>query len=111
MWVTPLIERKRDRGALRPDEWRELVLEYAAGRVPDYQMAALLMAVFLNGIEPAELAALAGAMLDTGERPGRGPPGGLRIGADPAPIRAKARHRVRDLPRSRRRRTRCSPQG
>jgi pyrimidine-nucleoside phosphorylase len=68
MWVTPLIERKRDHGALRPDEWRELVLEYAAGRVPDYQMAALLMAVFLNGIEPAELVALAGAMLDSGER-------------------------------------------
>ena len=68
MWVTPLIERKRDRGALAPDEWRELVLEYAAGRVPEYQMAALLMAVFLNGIEPAELVALAGAMLDSGER-------------------------------------------
>jgi pyrimidine-nucleoside phosphorylase len=68
MWVTPLIERKRDRGALEPGEWRELVLEYAAGRVPDYQMAALLMAVFLNGIEPAELIALAGAMLDSGER-------------------------------------------
>ncbi len=68
MWVTPLIERKRDRGALEPREWRELVLEYAAGRVPDYQMAALLMAAFLNGIEPAELVALAGAMLDSGER-------------------------------------------
>jgi pyrimidine-nucleoside phosphorylase len=68
MWVTPLIERKRDRGALEPQEWRELVLEYAAGRVPDYQMAALLMAVFLNGIEPAELGALAGAMLESGEQ-------------------------------------------
>jgi len=68
MWVTPLIERKRDRGALTPDEWRELIAEYTAGRVPDYQVAALLMAVFLNGVEPAELAALTGAMLDSGER-------------------------------------------
>jgi pyrimidine-nucleoside phosphorylase len=68
MWVTPLIERKRDHGALEPGEWRELVREYAAGRVPDSQMAALLMAALLNGIEPAELGALAGAMLDSGER-------------------------------------------
>jgi len=68
MWVTPLIERKRDRGALTPAEWRELIVEYTAGRVPDYQMAALVMAVFLNGLQPAELAALTGAMLDSGER-------------------------------------------
>ena len=68
MWVTPLIERKRDRGSLTPEEWRELIIEYTAGRVPDYQMAALVMAVFLNGLEPAELAALTGAMLDSGER-------------------------------------------
>ena len=68
MWVTPLIERKRDRGALTPDEWRELIVEYTAGRVPDYQMAALLMAVCIHGVEPAELAALTGAMLDSGER-------------------------------------------
>ncbi|MBI2616484.1 MAG: thymidine phosphorylase [Gemmatimonadetes bacterium] len=68
MWVTPLIERKRDRGALTPGEWRELIVEYTTGRVPDYQMAALLMAVFVNGLEPAELAALTGAMLHSGER-------------------------------------------
>ncbi len=68
MWLTPLIERKRDRGALTPEEWRGLIAEYTAGRVPDYQMAALLMAVCLNGLEPAELAALTGAMLDSGER-------------------------------------------
>src|SRR3990170_1379027 len=68
MWVTPLIERKRDRGALTPDEWRELIVEYTAGRVPDYQMAALLMAVCIHGVEPAELAALTAAMLDSGER-------------------------------------------
>ena len=68
MWVTPLIERKRDGGALTPQEWRELVAGYTAGQVPDYQMAALLMAVCLKGVEPEELAALTGAMLDSGER-------------------------------------------
>jgi pyrimidine-nucleoside phosphorylase len=68
MWVTPLIERKRDGGALTPQEWREIIAGYTAGQVPDYQMAALLMAVSLRGVQPAELAALTGAMLDSGER-------------------------------------------
>lgn len=68
MWLTPLIERKRDGGALTAEEWRGLIAEYTAGHVPDYQMAALLMAVFFHGLEPAELAALTGAMLDSGER-------------------------------------------
>ena len=68
MWAGPLIERKRDGGALEPDEWRSLIAAYTAGRVPDYQMSALLMAAFLNGLEPAEVAALTGAMLDSGAR-------------------------------------------
>lgn len=66
MWVGPLIERKRDGGSLEPREWRELIAAYTAGRVPDYQMAALLMAVYLNGMSAEELAALTGAMLDSG---------------------------------------------
>jgi pyrimidine-nucleoside phosphorylase len=68
MWAGPLIERKRDGGALTPQEWRELIAAYAADAVPDYQMSALLMAVFLNGLEPAEVAALTGAMLESGAR-------------------------------------------
>lgn len=66
MIVIPLIERKRDGGSLTPKEWRALVFAYAAGDVPDYQMAALLMAVLLNGMEPHELGALTDAMLETG---------------------------------------------
>src|SRR5216117_4118006 len=49
MLAAPLIERKRDGGALTPEEWSALVAAYTAGRVPDYQMAALLMAVLLRG--------------------------------------------------------------
>ena len=37
MWVGELIERKRDGGVLRPEEWAELIAEYAAGRVRDYR--------------------------------------------------------------------------
>src|SRR5881409_1322244 len=68
MLVVPLIERKRDGGALTPEEWSALVAEYTAGHIPDYQMAALLMAVFLRGLERTELAALTDAMLASGQR-------------------------------------------
>jgi len=68
MFVVPLIERKRDGGALTPEEWSALIAAYTAGRVPDYQMSALLMAVFLRGLERQELAALTDAMLASGQR-------------------------------------------
>ena len=45
IYPAELIERKRDGGELDPAELRELVLGYAAGDVPDYQMAAFCMAV------------------------------------------------------------------
>jgi len=68
MLVVPLIERKRDGGALTPEEWSALVAAYTDGRIPDYQMAALLMAVLLRGLERHELAALTDAMLASGQR-------------------------------------------
>ncbi len=72
MVVPRLIERKRDGGTLTGDEWRELITHYAAGDVPDYQMAALAMAIYFQGLAPEELAALTGAMLDSGSRLPRG---------------------------------------
>ncbi len=63
-----LIERKRDGGALAPATWSALVTDYLAGRIPDYQMSALLMAVVWRGLEPEELAALTEAMLVSGDR-------------------------------------------
>jgi pyrimidine-nucleoside phosphorylase len=68
MLIVPLIERKRDGGALTAEEWSALVAAYTAGRVPDYQMAALLMAVLWRGLERPELAALTDAMLASGQR-------------------------------------------
>jgi pyrimidine-nucleoside phosphorylase len=68
MIVGPLIERKRDGAALSPEEWSALVAEYTADRIPDYQIAALLMAVFMRGLERQELAALTDAMLASGDR-------------------------------------------
>ncbi|MGH7547797.1 MAG: thymidine phosphorylase [Gemmatimonadales bacterium] len=68
MLVVPLIERKRDGSALTAEEWSALVAAYTEGRVPDYQMSALLMAVLLRGLERPELAALTDAMLASGQR-------------------------------------------
>jgi pyrimidine-nucleoside phosphorylase len=68
MIVPRLIERKRDGEALDASELRELVLEHAAGRVPDYQMAALLMAIYFKGLDRAEMNALMNAMLESGKR-------------------------------------------
>src|SRR2546423_7601248 len=68
MLIVPLIERKRDGGALTPEEWSALIAGYTAGRIPDYQIAALLMAVVWRGLERQELAALTDAMLASGQR-------------------------------------------
>jgi pyrimidine-nucleoside phosphorylase len=62
-----LIRRKRDGEQLAADELGELVLEYARGSVPDYQMAAFCMAVFFRGLDGAETFALTDAMIRSGE--------------------------------------------
>ncbi len=68
MVIPSLIQHKRDGHALQPGQWRELIVEYTAGRVPDYQMSALLLAVVWRGLVPEELAALTDAMIDSGDR-------------------------------------------
>lgn len=62
------IEAKRDGHALESQEIGELVAEYTAGRIPDYQMAAFLMAVFFRGLDAKEVTALTQSMLDSGDR-------------------------------------------
>jgi len=63
-----LIERKRDGGRVDPGEWRALTSAYTAGHVPDYQMAAFLMAAYIRGLDRAETSSLTDAMLATGAR-------------------------------------------
>jgi pyrimidine-nucleoside phosphorylase len=67
MSVVDLVARKRDGGEVPPDELRQLVLGYASGDVPDYQMAAFLMAGYLRGFTQRETEALTDAMLASGE--------------------------------------------
>jgi pyrimidine-nucleoside phosphorylase len=66
--VPGLIERKRNGEALAPSEWRALIAAYTADQVPDYQMSALLMAIYFRGLAAEELAALTDAMLESGDR-------------------------------------------
>jgi len=68
MRAVDLIEVKRDGGELAPGQITWLVAEYVAGRVPDYQMSAFLMAVYFRGMTEQETVALTQAMADSGER-------------------------------------------
>ena len=65
--VADLIERKRNGLELPCDEIANLVLAYARGEVPDYQLAAFLMAVYFRGLTTAETFALTDAMVRSGE--------------------------------------------
>ncbi|WP_375767193.1 thymidine phosphorylase [Archangium gephyra] len=62
-----LIKAKRDGKRLSPEDIRAFIDAYTAGTVPDYQMAALCMAVFFQGMDAVELGAWARAMLQSGE--------------------------------------------
>ncbi|HEU0175617.1 MAG TPA: thymidine phosphorylase [Blastocatellia bacterium] len=61
-----LIEKKRDRKELARDEVAFLIRGYTRDEIPDYQMAAWLMAAFLNGMSEAETQALVEEMLHSG---------------------------------------------
>ncbi len=66
MRATDIIAKKRDGKALSGGEIRWFINQYVAEALPDYQMAALLMAVFLKGMNGGEQAALTDAMLHSG---------------------------------------------
>lgn len=67
MTAVELIERKRDGGTLTGNEIRWLIAEYTAGTIPDYQMSAMLMAVFIRGLNGEELTVWTESMLTSGE--------------------------------------------
>jgi thymidine phosphorylase len=66
--IIDAIETKKRGGELSGGAIRRLVEGYTSGEVPDYQMSALLMAVFIRGMGYEETLALTEAMADSGER-------------------------------------------
>lgn len=68
MNIPELIARKRDGLTHTRAELEQLVLGYTRGEVPDYQVSAWLMAVYLRGMQPAEVADLTEVMASSGDR-------------------------------------------
>ena len=67
MQALEIISRKRDGGEHPPEEIELLLSGYLKGDIPDYQMAAWLMAVCIRGMTPPETLALTQAMVRSGE--------------------------------------------
>jgi pyrimidine-nucleoside phosphorylase len=67
MRAVDLIRKKRDSGELSREEINFLVSGYTRNEIPDYQMAAWLMAVWIRGMNRAEIASLTEVMLHSGE--------------------------------------------
>jgi pyrimidine-nucleoside phosphorylase len=67
MRAVDLIRKKRDSAEHSREEIEFLISGYTGGTIPDYQMAAWLMAVWIRGFSRAETAALTEAMLHSGE--------------------------------------------
>src|SRR5271169_6539085 len=66
MRAVDLIRKKRDSGEHSREEIDFLISGYTRGEIPDYQMAAWLMAALLRGLNRAEISALTEAMLHSG---------------------------------------------
>ena len=66
MHIPSLIEKKRDGGELSADEIKSLIDDFTLGNIPDYQMSAWAMAVFFQGMTPAETQHLTEAMMNSG---------------------------------------------
>ena len=68
MRMYEIIEKKRDGLELSLDEINFFITEYCNNNVPDYQAAALLMAIFLMGMNERETADLTNVMANSGDR-------------------------------------------
>lgn len=67
MRIYDIIQRKRDGASLTDEEIRYAVNGFTNSEIPDYQMSALLMAVYLNGMDKHEQATLTKVMMESGD--------------------------------------------
>ncbi len=67
MRMMDIIEKKKKGKLLSPGEINYAINNYTDGKIPDYQMAAFLMAVYFQGMSREETADLTAAMVNTGD--------------------------------------------
>ena len=68
MRMYDVIEKKRDGRELTESEIQYVIQHYTNGEIPDYQMSALLMAIFIRGMNKKETIALTMAMAESGDQ-------------------------------------------
>lgn len=66
--MVDLIEKKQEKEELTAEEVRWMIDGFTSGEVPDYQMSAMLMAVFYNGMTKEELSEMTMAMVESGDQ-------------------------------------------
>ena len=79
MRMYDLIQKKRDGGVLTEEEIKWFISSYVKGEIPDYQVAALCMAIYFRGMNLEETSALTFAVRDSGDRLDFSEINGLRV--------------------------------
>ena len=67
MYMYDLILKKRNGNKRTEDEIRDMVSQYVDGEIPDYQMSAMLMAIYFSGMDEEETFILTDAMAKSGD--------------------------------------------
>ncbi len=79
MRMYDIIKKKRDGSKLTDEEIRWFIESYVKGEIPDYQVSALLMAIYFRGMDLDETAALTMAVRDSGDRLDFSDVNGIRV--------------------------------
>lgn len=79
MRLVDLIEKKRNGAALQKEEIEYLIKYYVDGKIPDYQMSALCMAIYFQGMNTTEISQLTMAMAESGEMVDLSPIEGIKV--------------------------------
>ena len=79
MRILDIISKKRDGGILTNEEIQFIIDGYVCDKIPDYQMSALLMAIYLKGMTSEETAFLTQAMARSGDMVDFSPIEGIKV--------------------------------
>ncbi len=74
-----IIEKKKKNKELTKQEIEFIVDGYTKGEIPDYQISALMMAIYFNGMNTEEISALTMAMVDSGDQMDLSPIKGVKV--------------------------------